>query len=266
MPNLRSVRECLLFGFEENLLNDEEFILLYDMNTSKNPDFPYWQYDPFDLDDLCDDECKAEFRFLKNDIHLLKDVLQVPDEVVCYNRLVVDGIEALCVLLKRFAYPIRHSDMCSRIARPVPQFNIITNAMMDIIYNQHCHRLRNFNQAWLSPANLQTYADVIHEAGAPYTNCWGFVDGKVWPVCRPRNLQRSLYNGHKRVHAIKFQSVVAPNGLIANLYGPGEGRQHDSGMLADSGLLPQLQLHSRSPLGNPLCIYGDLGYPLRPQL
>ena len=37
-------------------------------------------------------------------------------------------------------------------------------------------------------------------------------------------------------------------------------------MLADSGLLPQLQLYSRSPLGNPLCIYGDLGYPLRPQL
>ena len=157
MPNLRSVRECLLFGFEENLLNDEEFILLYNINTLKNPDFPYWQYDPF--------------RFLKDDIHLL----QVPDEVVCYNRLVVDGIEALCVLLKRFAYPIRYS-----------------NAMMDIIYNQHCHRLRNCNQAWLSPANLQTYADVIHEAGAPYTNCWGFVDGTVRPVCRPE-IYRGVY-------------------------------------------------------------------------
>ena len=97
MPNLRNVRECLLFGFEENPLNDKEFILLYDMNISKNPDFPYWQYDPFDLDGLCDDECKAEFPFLKNNIHLLKDVLQVPEEVVCYNRLVVDGIEDLCV-------------------------------------------------------------------------------------------------------------------------------------------------------------------------
>ena len=36
-------------------------------------------------------------------------------------------------------------------------------------------------------------------------------------------MQRSLYNGHKRVHAIKFQSVVAPNGLIANLYGQLKG-------------------------------------------
>ena len=85
MPNLRGVRDCLLLGFEENILTYEEFILLYDMNTSKNPDFPYWQNESFDLDDQCDDECKAEFRFMNNDIYQLKDVLQVPDEIVCYN-------------------------------------------------------------------------------------------------------------------------------------------------------------------------------------
>ena len=49
-----------------------------------------------------------------------------------------------------------------------------------------------------------------------------------------------LLMGHKRVHAIKFQFLVAPTGLIANLCGPVEGRRHDSGMLADSVLLPQL--------------------------
>ena len=156
--------------------------------------------------------------------------------------------------------------MCLGFARPVSQFRIITAAVINFIYNQHSHRLRSFNQAWLFPANLQTFADVIHDAGAPYTNCWGFVDRTVRPVCRPGTIQRTLYNGHKRVHAIKFQSVIAPNGLIANSYGPVEGRRHDSGMLADSGLLPQLQLYSRSPLGNSLCIYADLGYLLRPQL
>ena len=97
MPNLRNARHCLLFGFEGNLLSDEEFVVLYDLNSSKNPNFPYWQYDLFDLDKLCDDECKAEFRFLKNDIYVLKDVLQIPDEVVCYNRLVVNGIADLHV-------------------------------------------------------------------------------------------------------------------------------------------------------------------------
>ena len=33
-------------------------------------------------------------------------------------------------------------------------------------------------------------------------------------------MQRIVYNGHKRVHGLKFQSVALPNGLIANMYGP----------------------------------------------
>ena len=73
-----------------------------------------------------------------------------------------------------------------------------------------------------------------------------------------------MYNGHKNVHAIKFQSVVAPNGLVANLYGPVEGKRHDSGILAMSGLLDALQRYSVSPYGNTLCIYGDPAYALRP--
>ena len=33
-------------------------------------------------------------------------------------------------------------------------------------------------------------------------------------------LSGAVYNGHKRVHALKFQSVALPNGLIGNLYDP----------------------------------------------
>jgi hypothetical protein len=98
-------------------------------------------------------------------------------------------------------------------------------------------------------------------------NCWGFVDGTVHPVCRPGRNQQIIYNGHKRVHSIQFQSVALPNGLVGNLYGPVEGKWHDSGMLASSGLLQDLQRFSNNPLtGLPMCIYGDLAYPLRPQL
>ena len=75
-----------------------------------------------------------------------------------------------------------------------------------------------------------------------------------------------MYKGHKRVHAIKCQSVVAPNSLIANLFGPVEGRKHDSGMLGDSGLLRELQQHAHSPNGNIVCIYGNPAYSLRQQL
>lgn len=45
-----------------------------------------------------------------------------------------------------------------------------------------------------------------------------------------------------------------------------EGRKHDAGMLADSGLLGDLQRFAFSPTGRPMCIYGDMAYPLRVHL
>lgn len=123
MPKLREIRNCLLLFHDQKLIDDEEFILLYDLNRSKNPDFPYWRYDRFDLDRLSDDECKGELRFLKNDLYNFQKILGIPEEIKCYNRLVVDGIETLCILLKRFAYPIRYNDMIPRFGRPVPCYD-----------------------------------------------------------------------------------------------------------------------------------------------
>ena len=45
-----------------------------------------------------------------------------------------------------------------------------------------------------------------------------------------------------------------------------EGRKHDVGMLADSGLLNNLPRFAISPTGQPMCIYGDRAYPLRVHL
>lgn len=59
----------------------------------------------------------------------------------------------------------------------------------------------------------------------------------VRPTCHPGEHQKVMYNGHKRVHGLKLQPVVAPNGLKANLFGPVEGKRHDSRMLHTSGLL-----------------------------
>ena len=60
-------------------------------------------------------------------------------------------------------------------------------------------------------------------------------------ISGPGIRERALYNGHKRYHAMNFQSVVEANRLIANLYGPVEGKRHDSDILMDSGALKQLQ-------------------------
>ena len=92
------------------------------------------------------------------------------------------------------------------------------------------------------------YADAVHQSGAVLDNCLGFINGTVQLVCRPGVNQKVIYNGHKRVHPIKFQYVALPNGLVGCLYGPVEGRDDDSSLLASSGLLQELQRFSNSPI------------------
>ena len=63
-------------------------------------------------------------------------------------------------------------------------------------------------------------ADAVSLQEAALNNSFGFIDGTVRPICRPGEHQRMVYNGHKRVHALKFQPIALPNKLIANMYGP----------------------------------------------
>ena len=64
-----------------------------------------------------------------------------------------------------------------------------------------------------------------------------------------------MYIGQKKVHSNKFQSIVTPNGLIANLYGPVERKRHVSTMLEQSQVFNQLQRLSFNPHGDTLCVY-----------
>ena len=125
---------------------------------------------------MTDAECKSEFRFYRNDIYRLAEVLHIPEETTCYNRSKFNGIEAFCVFLKRFAYPCRYSDLIPRFARPFPELCMMSNTILDRIYNRHVHLMQDFNQVWLSPAKLEEYSDHIHAKGAALSNCWGFID------------------------------------------------------------------------------------------
>ena len=129
-------------------------------------------------------------------------------------------MEGLCILLRRLSYPCRYSDMISGFGLPVPVLSMVSNDVLDFIYNTHRHRITQWNHNVLNPAALQIYSNVISGKGAALHNCFGIVDGTVRPVCRPGEHQRVTYNGHKRVHALKFQCVALPNGLIGNLFGP----------------------------------------------
>ena len=154
------------------------------------------------------------------------------------------SVEAFSIFLKRFAYPCRYQYIMYRFALPVPQLCMNSNDMLDFWFNNWGHLLRTFQLNWLAPQHLEHFANIVYDTGVPLDNCWSFVDRTVDAISRPSIHQRVFYNGHKRYNAFKFQSVVALDGLIANLYGSVEGKRHDRGMLIDSGLLNQLQQYS----------------------
>ena len=220
MASFRETRNALLLAHDEGIIGGEELALLYDLHTSKNPCFPYEEYDHFNLETMDSVDCKAEFRVERNDIPLLAEVLRIPAKFRCQQGTVCDGMEGLCVLLKRLAYPCRFSDMIPRFGKPVPVLSMITNTVVDYIYEEHQHRIIGWNQAILNPIKLEQYAEAISMKGAALDNCFGFIDGTVRPICRPGKNQRLVYNGHKRVHALKFQSVTLPSGIIAQIFGP----------------------------------------------
>ena len=70
MNSFKNVRELLLLSYVNNVVSDREFVLLYDAYQSKNPDFNYQQYEPFNLDNIDSAECKADFRIEKADLPL----------------------------------------------------------------------------------------------------------------------------------------------------------------------------------------------------
>lgn len=225
-----------------------------------NPDDPQWT--AF--------EWKETFRFQKADMQRLCDALQLPAVMTATCRTTWTGFDGLCVVLRRLSYPSRLKDIVGLFGRPKCELSVIFNGTIRFLYEHWRALLTELLHPWFTPERLEEFAEVI-SAKCALQNCWGFIDGTVRPMCRPMVAQRLFYNGHKRVHSLKFQSVVAPNGLIVNLHGPVEGRRHDSFLLRDSQLMPQLEAHMNRPdppPGSPAIysLYGDPAYPMRAHL
>ena len=47
MATFKEAREALLLANDLNLIDEEEMLLLYDLNSSKNLDIPHWKYGKF---------------------------------------------------------------------------------------------------------------------------------------------------------------------------------------------------------------------------
>ena len=104
MAFFKQTRELPLIEHSEKVISDEG-LLLQEENTSRNLEFSYENYERFNLEEIEEPECKANFRFQKEDIPELAEVLALPEVFRCSQRTVADQLKGLCLLLRRMAYP-----------------------------------------------------------------------------------------------------------------------------------------------------------------
>ena len=147
MSSFSDLQQLLVFLYDNKFISDVEFFMLYNSFTPKNPDFCYDTYPAFSLEDVQEAECKAVFRVLKQDLPRLRAALRIPASFKLEQKSIVDGMEGLCMLLRRVFYPCRYSDIIPRFGgRPVLVISLITNCVIDYIFDMHGYLISEWNE------------------------------------------------------------------------------------------------------------------------
>ena len=105
ITSFRDARDLSTTALFDNLTSEDEYLIIYDLNSSNHLGLPYVEFMRFDLDEIEDSECVAEFRVYKDDLPALdsRDIL-VPTTFYqqWYGRAVHASLET-CILMWIFA-------------------------------------------------------------------------------------------------------------------------------------------------------------------
>ncbi|ETV67595.1 hypothetical protein H257_16194 [Aphanomyces astaci] len=155
----------------------------------------------FTLETFSYADCVEKFRFTKTTLRSLANFLRIPARVVT----ACSAVEALCILLRRFAVPDRWSDLMSMFGRSRSGLCNIFLHVLDHIHNEFADIIFLDRIS----AKLADFSQAIVDKGGEVENEWAFIDGTVRECCRPGGdeRQRCVFNGHKRRHAVKYQTL-----------------------------------------------------------
>lgn len=132
-----------------------------------------------------------------------------------------------------------------------------------MLYEKFAPRLlHTLDMPRLIPA-IPALSEAVNASARCLRGCWGFIDGTLVEICRPSVGQKTMFSGHKRKHAVKFQAIVTPDGLIVHMSTAFPGRTHDVTVFRQSPeLLQQLEQIIQLPGDGhgPYGLYGDAGY------
>ncbi|KAL1453508.1 hypothetical protein MTO96_027860 [Rhipicephalus appendiculatus] len=158
--------EDLMLSHKERRLLRHEFTLDEledDMRRSREAELVRYrsQCGLLDIDGMDSATFRLMFRFHKHDLNDLCSALLVPPEITSAQNVRLCGREALCVLLRRLAYPNRWCHLEGIFGRHSSVMSSATLRLMDHILGIFGHLLTDLNNhEWISPASLKEFAGV----------------------------------------------------------------------------------------------------------
>jgi hypothetical protein len=220
------------------------------------------------ISDFDDATCIRDFRFRKSNLLIISNLLWhkvnrflvgTKASIICKNRYCCPFETGLLVVLYRLSQPRRiHHDMEAVFCLKMQHLSCILSTF---IHAFHQLAMLYMSDPAIYHGRMEQYSTLISaKCGNACSNVWGFIDGTLRRMCRPKYHQKQAYSGHKRAHGLKYQSVMCPDGIIALMYGPAAGSRHDSFMLGESGLLQQLR-QLMPEHRTVYSLYGDPAYP-----
>lgn len=210
-------------------------------------------------------------------IETVMRALEVPEEFVTKNRCKFSGIEGFLLLL-------------THLARD-PTFDTLSGEGFTFGHNSSgCQLLQEVNRwlflNWSQPLlamPLEVWVDEIafyrrkirerieqqrddHPHDDLGKDTTFYVDGTVFPICRPTQNQTLMYNGRKKQHQVVYVAIVAPDGMCVRFDGSYTGRVHDSNAYGKAGIrhemeeLNKLYIEKYGEEDSRFVIYGDKAY------
>lgn len=221
--------------------------------------------------DFSDSQCISHFRFRKVDLQSFADQLWPRispflgpnrENLTLQNRYHAPFETCLVIYLFKMSRPRRLHEDCESMFGM--RKSHLSSAILTFARGLFLVSIKYLLDPTIWHTRMPYYARLVSRStNHLMRNIWGFIDGTYRQTSRPIRYQHLCYTKYKKCHAIKFQSIVTPDGMIAYLFGPFVGKRHDARMLAESGLMNILQdkMPADGSNGPVYSLYGDLAYP-----
>lgn len=201
--------------------------------------------------------CGILFRFRYGHLARLFVALQFPAQVRLSNGMHLMGEEVFLFSLCRLAYPSRLADLVRLFGRELTEWSRAFKYFLLWIEKHHGFRLTHYFKFWVP--HFPRMAEAITQKMRYYGVQIGanvhqpvamLLDDTVRECHRPgagpanrrlpffyenaTEVQRAFYNGWLHCHAVSWQTIDSPFGMVVNMWGPGAGRHNDRWRLRES--------------------------------